>query len=64
MFSEHLNGETVQFVQAKYNANEWTAKPNTDNHFFDCAVGCMVAASHAGIKGAESYKHIPILREV
>jgi len=50
MFSEHCNGETVQFVSAKYQANEWTTKPNMDNHLFDCMVGCMAAASYAGIK--------------
>jgi hypothetical protein len=28
---------------------EWTLKPNQENHPLDCAVGCMVAASMAGI---------------
>jgi hypothetical protein len=50
MFAEHLNGETVQLVEVgSRKVNEWTPKPTCDNHFFDCIVGCVAAASTVGI---------------
>ena len=60
MFSEHCNAEIVQFVSAKFEAYEWTPKPDIDNHYFDCIVGCMVAASHTGIKSKETHVREPI----
>ncbi|MDR1493150.1 MAG: phage terminase large subunit family protein [Planctomycetaceae bacterium] len=54
MFAEHCNAESVQYVQAKRSANEWSTKNGGDNHLFDCMVGCMVAASHCGMKSKES----------
>jgi hypothetical protein len=52
MFSEHLTNEDVVMVQAGENkVYEWSEKVNSpDNHFFDCMVGCAVAASFIGIK--------------
>jgi len=53
MFSDHMNGEVAKLVESGGNSTyEWQDTPN-DNHFFDCMVGSMVAASHCGIKSAE-----------
>jgi len=53
MFSEHMNGEVAKLTESGGNAvYEWQDTPN-DNHFFDCMVGAMVAASTCGIKSAE-----------
>lgn len=53
MFSEHLDGESVRLVEVgSRKVDEWSQKPNRDNHFFDCVVGCAVAASTLGIKTA------------
>ena len=60
MFSEHCNAEIVEFVSKKNETYEWSAKPDLDNHFFDCIVGCMVAASHSGIKSKETHIREPI----
>jgi hypothetical protein len=54
MFSEHLNGEIPKLTKTGENeVNEWQSVPNRDNHFFDCMVGCMVAASVCGVKPEE-----------
>lgn len=60
MFADHCNAESVQFVSKKYEANEWESRPGVDNHFFDCIVGCTVAASHVGIKSKESIIRQPV----
>jgi energy-coupling factor transporter ATP-binding protein EcfA2 len=53
MFSEHMNSEVAKLVESGGNTvYEWQNTPN-DNHFFDCIVGCMVAASRSGITSAE-----------
>ena len=53
MFSEHMNGEAAKLTESGGNSvYEWQDTPN-DNHFFDCTVGNMVAASTLGIKSAE-----------
>jgi hypothetical protein len=54
MISEHCNGEIAKFVESGENkVYEWQAVPGHDNHFMDCLVGTMVAASTCGIKMAE-----------
>ena len=48
-FSQHLTAEKPTVVAAgKRVIEEWQARPNTENHFFDCIVGCFVAASICG----------------
>jgi len=48
-----MNGEVAKLTESGGNAvYEWQDTPN-DNHFFDCMVGAMVAASTCGIKSAE-----------
>ena len=61
MFTDHCNAEIVQLVSAKREKHEWTSKPNTDNHWFDCLVGCMAAASHSGIKSKETTIRQPVI---
>jgi phage terminase large subunit GpA-like protein len=64
MFSEHLTSEDVVLVKARENEiYEWTQKNSGgDNHFFDCIVGCAVAASFIGIKKPYEKDDVPIKR--
>jgi phage terminase large subunit GpA-like protein len=51
MISEHCTSEVTKFVE--HGANklyEWQITPGRDNHFFDCLVGSLAAASVCGIK--------------
>jgi len=58
MFSDHMNGEAAKLTESCGNAvYEWQDTPN-DNHFFDCMVGSMVAASVCGTKAPEE-ENIP-----
>lgn len=52
MYSDHMNAETVKLVSSNGNSVfEWFEKPaQFDNHYFDCTVGCLVAASALGIR--------------
>jgi hypothetical protein len=51
LLCEHLTSETS--VRTKRvggpELDEWTLKPNRDNHFWDCLVGSAVAASMLGV---------------
>lgn len=53
LLAEHLTAEYYIPTEAKGSqrvVNEWKVKPNrSDNHWFDCLVGCAVAASMCGI---------------
>ena len=51
LFSEHLTAEYCIPTEARgRTVNEWKAKPSkADNHWFDCLVGCAVAAGMCGI---------------
>ena len=52
---EHLSAESCVAVEAKgKRVDEWKAKPNRDNHWLDCLVGCAVGASVQGAKLAAS----------
>jgi hypothetical protein len=49
MFADHCAAEFSVRVAAKgKEVDEWQEKPGVDNHWFDCVVGCMVAASERG----------------
>lgn len=54
LLAEHLTAEYYVATEAKTAGrvvNEWKVKPNrTDNHWFDCLVGCAVGASMLGVK--------------
>jgi hypothetical protein len=53
MFAEHVaNSEMwVDKTARGRTVREWSARPSKpDNHWFDCLVGCAVAASFLGIK--------------
>ena len=54
LLAEHLTAEYYVATEAKTAGrvvNEWKVKPNrTDNHWFDCLVGCAVGASMLGVE--------------
>lgn len=52
MFAEHAASEYPVAMKAEATGrtvNEWKQRPNRENHFWDCLVGCAVAASEQGI---------------
>lgn len=50
MLAEHLTAESPLTVQASgRTAEEWTLRPNRENHWLDCLVGSAVAASMLGV---------------
>lgn len=50
MLAEHLTAEyAIRTEGRKRVVDEWKARPNTDNHLFDCMVGAAVAASLRGV---------------
>lgn len=50
LVSDHWSAETpTEVTVGSRTIYEWSIKPNSDNHLFDCATGCMVAAGLAGI---------------
>ena len=52
-FAEHVTDVETYVVTAGQGrtVHEWRPKPSKpDNHWFDCLVGCAVAASMAGVK--------------
>jgi phage terminase large subunit GpA-like protein len=54
MVAEHMTAEKVVLVEANSRkANEWSNPFKQDNHWFDCLVGCMIAASTLGIEANE-----------
>jgi len=54
LFSEHMTAELPDQISAENTGrtvNEWKIRPGrSDNHWFDCIVGCSVAASLVGAK--------------
>ena len=60
--SKHYHDQLVNNLRSEYpvtvegrgrTVKEWKLKPGEDNHFFDCFVGCYVAASSLGCSGSE-----------
>ncbi len=50
MFADHQISEYRVKVEGRgRTVDEWKAKPGMENHEFDCAVGCLVAASMQGV---------------
>jgi hypothetical protein len=51
MLSEHLTSEYYIKTEARGRiVDEWKQRPEQpDNHWFDCLVGCAVAASMQGV---------------
>lgn len=50
MIAEHLTSESPMTVQANgRTAEEWTLRPNRENHWLDCLVGSAVGASTIGV---------------
>lgn len=51
MFIDHLCAEyAVQVSAMGRTVNQWSALPNTENHWLDCLIGAAVAASEQGIR--------------
>lgn len=59
--SKHYHDQFISNLRSEYpvtvegrgrTVKEWKLKPGEDNHFFDCFVGCYVAASSLGCHGA------------
>ena len=53
LFAEHVADSESYFVTEGYGrtVHEWRPEPSKpDNHWFDCLVGCAVAASMVGVK--------------
>jgi hypothetical protein len=52
MLIDHLTAEYPVIVgtEAGRKVGEWKLKPNRDNDWFDCLVGCCVGASYEGLK--------------
>jgi hypothetical protein len=51
MIADHCNSEIAQFVESgESKVYEWQIIPSHDNHYLDCLVGCLAAASTCGIK--------------
>lgn len=54
MVSEQMTAEKVVLVEANgRKVNEWANPFKQDNHWFDCLVGCMIAASTLGVEATE-----------
>lgn len=68
LFAEHLTAEyRVQTQGRGRTVDEWKLRPSTtENHWFDCLVGCAVAASMQGVSlpGAEATPHQPARRQI
>jgi hypothetical protein len=51
LLGRHFCAEFRTIVTGKRRADVWRPRPGeTDNHWFDCVVGCAVAASMLGVK--------------
>jgi phage terminase large subunit GpA-like protein len=52
LFADHLTSEYRTITEGRgRRVEEWNVKPtNTENHWWDCVVGCAVAASITGLK--------------
>ena len=49
LLADHLTAELPAHTEGQgRKLDEWTQRPGTDNHWFDCLVGCGVAASIQG----------------
>lgn len=64
LLCDHLNAEYRTPTEAKgRTVDEWHCRPDKDNHWFDCLVGCCVAASISGATlgsvGGVVQKHAP-----
>lgn len=50
MLADHFTSEQPQETIGKRTVIQWKNLPNRDNHWLDCAVGCMIAASTLGVQ--------------
>lgn len=51
MLADHIASEYPMVITGNGRTiTEWHRRPNRDNHWLDCLIGCFVAASEQGIK--------------
>ena len=62
LFSNMLSEYPVKVEGRGRTVDEWKLKPGADNHWFDCFVGCCVAASIEGVTTLEQREvtHRPV----
>lgn len=61
LFADHLVSERPVKTQSDTRVvYEWNLTPGADNHFFDTAVGTMIAASVTGISPPETQEPLPV----
>jgi len=49
MLLQHLTSEfSVRTVGRGRTVDEWKLRPNMENHYWDCLIGCMIGASNMG----------------
>jgi len=66
MFADQLTAEIPKEIEDLGTGNrviEWTNPKQRDNHFFDCMVGCCVAASMLGIALTAQEAIVPAARK-
>jgi hypothetical protein len=50
LFSDHVTSESVTPTEGNGRmVTVWKLRPNRENHWYDCLIGCLVAASEQGI---------------
>lgn len=60
LFAEHAAAEyRVRTTGRGRSVDEWKCPPGRDNHWWDCLVGCAVAASYLGVRLAEASGDAP-----
>ena len=65
LLADHVLSEYSERVEGKRVVNLWKLRPDrADNHFFDCLVGCHVAASIQGIKNDSGLREHQVKKSV
>ncbi|WP_029630451.1 terminase gpA endonuclease subunit [Zavarzinella formosa] len=61
LFADHLSSEypVVAGVESGRKVGEWKLRPNRDNDWWDCLVGCCVGASLGGLQWSASVGGLP-----
>ena len=65
LWADHCGSEyPVETIGPWGKVEEWKTEPNRDNHWWDCGVGCCVAASILGVTMPEWAENTPRKRRV
>lgn len=63
-FADNLRSEYPVRTEGRgRTVDEWKLKPGEDNHYFDCLVGCCVAASMEGVSMRDQVDKTPVKRQ-